>query len=90
MLAILLPSADPTLNELAHRSAETALAAVAPKASKDDVGVAIGVVDRAAATVRWGGFNETRTHYPASTIKLFWLAYARHRIAEGRLKETPS
>ena len=47
------------------------------------------VGDRATGTVRWGGFNETKTHYPASAIKLFWLAYARHRIAEGKLTQTP-
>ena len=86
---VLASVADPKLNDMAARAATAALAAVAPKASLDDVGIAVGVVDRTAETVRWGGFNETRTHYPASAIKLFWLAYARHRIAEGKLKETP-
>lgn len=89
MLSALLPMPDPGLNDLARRAAETAIEAVAPKAAREDVGVAVGVVDRAAGAVRWGGFNETKTHYPASTVKLFWLAFARHRIAEGKLKETP-
>lgn len=89
MFSILLASPDAGLSDLAHRAATTAIAAVASKASPEDVGVAVGVVDRASGTVRWGGFNETKSHYPASAIKLFWLAYARHRIAEGKLKETP-
>ena len=89
MLPVLMPLPDPSLNGLVRRSVETAIAAVAPKAQVDDVGVAVGVVDRKAGTVRWGGLNETKTHYPASTIKLFWLAYAENRIAEGKLKPTP-
>ena len=89
MLAVLLPLPDPSLNDLARRSVEAAIAAVAPKASIEDVGVALGVMDRTAGTVRWGGVNEAKTHYPASTIKLFWLAYAEKRIAEGKLKVTP-
>lgn len=89
VISVLLATPDPSLGDLARRSVETALAAVAPKASPDDVGVAVGVVDRASRTIRWGGFNETKTHYPASTVKLFWLAYVRHRIAEGKLRETP-
>ena len=63
--------------------------AVAPAAKAEDVGVAVGVVDRATGTVRWGGFNEARVHYPASSIKLFWLAYAQRRIADGKLEPTP-
>ena len=89
MIPVLLGMADPTLNDLARRSVGAAIAAVAPKASPEDVGVAVGVVDRPGGAVRWGGLNETRTHYPASTIKLFWLAYAEKRIAEGKLKPTP-
>ncbi len=89
MLSVLVPLPDPSLSDLARRSAASAIAAIAPKASFDDVGIAVGVADRKAGTIRWGGFNETKTHYPASSIKLFWLAYARHRIAEGKLKETP-
>lgn len=89
MLSVLLAVPDPALNDLCRHAAETAVAAVAPKAKMDDLGAAVGVVDRAAGTVRWGGFNETRTHYPASTVKLFWLAYAERRIADGKLKRTP-
>ena len=89
MLSLLLPLPDAALSDLARRSAQSAVKAVAPTASLEDVGIAVGIADRAAGTVRWGGFNETKTHYPASAIKLFWLAYARHRIAEGKLKETP-
>ena len=89
ILPVLLPAADPDLSLLARRSVEKAIVAVAPKASTVDVGVAVGVVDRAKGTVRWGGLNETKVHYPASTIKLFWLAYAEKRIEEGKLKPTP-
>lgn len=89
MLPVMLPTSDPVLDALARRAAETNLALVAPKAKAEDVGVAVGVVDRTAGTVRWGAFNGDRTHYPASTVKLFWLAYAERRIEDGKLKSTP-
>lgn len=88
MLPVLLPTSDPLLDALARQSAQTSLAAVAPQAKPEDVGVAVGVVDRAAGTIRWGAFNGDRTHYPASTVKLFWLAYAEKRIEDGKLKST--
>lgn len=89
MLSVLLPMSDPTLDALCRRVVEATVPVVAPKAMFEDVGVAVGVVDRTAGTVRWGAYNGERTHYPASTVKLFWLAYARKRVADGKLKETP-
>ena len=50
--------------------------------------MSLGVVDRAAGTVRWGAYGGDRTFYPASTVKLFWLAYAEKRIEDGKLKTT--
>lgn len=86
MLSVLLPQSDASLDAIAKRSVQNALAVVASKASPDDVGVAIGLADRTAGTVRWGAFNGDKTQYPASTIKLFYLAYAHHRLATGKLK----
>ena len=39
--------------------------------------------------MRWGGFQAEKARYPASTVKLFYLAYACKLIADGKLKETP-
>jgi hypothetical protein len=88
MLSVLLPVSDPSLDALAKSSVETSLAAVAPAAKQEDVGVSVGVVDRAAGKVRWGAYGGERTFYPASTVKLFWLAYAEKRIEDGKLKPT--
>jgi len=89
MLSVLLPLSDPVLNDLSRKAAESAMAAVTSPVKAQDVGIAVGVVDRPSGTVRWGGFNEGNVHYPASTIKLFWLAFAERRIADGKLKRTP-
>ena len=89
VLSVLLPTSDPALNDLARAAAQTSIAAIAPKALPEDVGIAFGVVDRTAGRVQWGGFNEVSVYYPASTIKLFWLAYAQRRIVDRRLATTP-
>lgn len=86
VLPVLLPTSDPALDGLARRAIET----VVPGDTKlDDYATAVGVVDRASGTVRWGGFQADRMRYPASVVKLFWLAYARKLIADGKLKTTP-
>lgn len=86
MLSVLLPQSDPSLDEIARRAVQGALAIRSTKASMDDVGVAIGLANRAAGTVRWGAFNGDKTQYPASTIKLFYLGYAHQLLATGKLK----
>lgn len=88
MLSVLLPVSDPALNALAKASAESSLAAVAPAAKHEDVGVSVGVIDRAGGKVQWGAYGGERTFYPASTVKLFWLAYAEKRIEDGKLRPT--
>lgn len=85
LLPVLLPTSDPVLNA----ACRAAVSVVAPTLSPDDFGVACGIVDRAHGTVRWGGFQAEKPRYPASTVKLFYLAYARKLIADGKLKETP-
>lgn len=65
------------------------MAVVSPSGKTEDIGVSVGVVDRVARTVRWGAYNGERTFYPASTVKLFWLAYAEKRIEDGKLKTSP-
>lgn len=88
MLSVLLSASDPALDALAKAAVETSLAAVAPMAKQEDVAVSLGVVDRTSGMVRWGAYNGERTYYPASTVKLFWLAYAEKRIEDGKLKPT--
>ncbi len=84
MLSVLLPASDPALDTLCQKAVM-----VAREAEQGDFGVAVGVPDRVAGTVRWGGFNAEKTRYPASTIKLFWLAFAHRQLADGKLKTSP-
>lgn len=85
LLPVLLSTSDPTLDALCRQ----ALAVAAPEAKTDDFGIAFGIADRAKGTVRWGGFQAEKARYPASTVKLFYLAFARQLIHLGKLKETP-
>lgn len=67
--------------------AETRAEFTAPELKADQL--AVTVVDlRGAAPVRAQVRGDER-HYPASVIKLFYLAYAHHLMETGRLADTP-
>jgi beta-lactamase class A len=59
-----------------------------PKVAADQLGISIGRIDRATGTVRVGQFQGRQPFYPASTVKLFYLAYGAVLLEQGKLKLT--
>lgn len=51
--------------------------------------IAVTVVDLRGAAPAWAAHRGGARHYPASVIKLFYLAYAHHRMETGALADTP-
>lgn len=60
-----------------------------PKLKADQLGIAIGRVDRQAKSVSFGEFQGAQPFYPASTVKLFYLAYGGVQLDAKKLKSTP-
>lgn len=85
-------TADILVSEPAHmaRCAEAHAAALKqfPKLTADQLGLAIGKLDRAGDRVLYGEFQGKQPFYPASTVKLFYLAYGATLLDSGRLKMT--
>lgn len=79
---------SPTLQAVVDRAvAETRAEFTAPELKADQL--AVTVIDlRGAAPVRAHARGDER-HYPASVIKLFFLAYAHHLMEAGQLADTP-
>jgi beta-lactamase class A len=67
--------------------AETRAEFTAPELTADQI--AVTVVDLRGATPAWAAYRGDERHYPASVIKLFFLAYAHHRMEAGQLADTP-
>jgi beta-lactamase class A len=59
-----------------------------PKVAADQLGLAIGRLDRVQAVVRFGQFQGRQPFYPASTVKLFYIAYGATLLDSKRLKMT--
>ncbi|MBC8065338.1 MAG: serine hydrolase [Chlorobia bacterium] len=59
-----------------------------PKMTADQLGIAIGKIDRKADRVDFGQFQGKSAFYPASTVKLFYLAYGAKLLDSGKLKMT--
>jgi hypothetical protein len=59
-----------------------------PKATQEQVGIALGKIDRQKGTVSFGSFQGKQPFYPASTVKLFYLGYGATLLEAGKLKMT--
>ena len=57
----------------------------AEKLQKSDIGIA--VFD--AKTGLYGQFEGGAEKYPASVVKIFWLAFLAHQVEQGKIKMTP-
>ncbi|MBA3850259.1 MAG: serine hydrolase [Opitutus sp.] len=51
--------------------------------------IAVTVVDLRGDGPRWAHHRGDERHYPASVIKLFYLAYAHHLLETGALSDSP-
>ena len=74
-----------------QRTVDAAVAATraeftAPELKADQV--AVTVVDLRGATPQWASYRGDARHYPASVIKLFYLAYAHHLLETGALADS--
>jgi beta-lactamase class A len=58
-----------------------------PKA--EQLGVAVAELDRARRSYRSGSYRGAEPMYPASVVKLFYLAYAAELLERKRLRLTP-
>ena len=59
----------------------------APELKADQI--AVTVVDLRGTEPAWASHRGDERHYPASVIKLFYLAYAHHLMETGALADTP-
>jgi beta-lactamase class A len=69
-------------------AAHTAALKQFPKLQADQLGIAVGRIDRSKGVVQFGEFKGKQPFYPASTIKLFYLAYGATLIENRKLKLT--
>jgi len=87
IMAVDLLKPDSSIESAVGR-AHTAALKQFPKATKDQLGIAVGKLNRADGTVMFGQFNGKQPFYPASTVKLFYLAYGATLLEKGALKMT--
>ncbi|MCA1613191.1 MAG: class A beta-lactamase-related serine hydrolase [Acidobacteria bacterium] len=82
------PVASPALQTLVDEAARGALRKFADKNLKESQ-LAVTVIDlRDAARPAWGSFRGEERIYPASVVKMFFLAAAHRLLEDGRLKMT--
>lgn len=55
----------------------------------EDVGISIYLINRPAETWVRGGYRADQAMYPASVVKMFYMAYAAHLLDTGELVSTP-
>lgn len=60
-----------------------------PKSTADQLAIAFGKVDRKNGQIGVGQFQGKVPFYPASTVKLFFLAFGAVQVQTGKLKLTP-
>ena len=60
-----------------------------PKLAKDQIAIGFGKIDRTGQVIEYGNNQGKVAFYPASTVKLFYLAYGAVLLEQGKLKITP-
>ncbi|WP_438480708.1 serine hydrolase [Oleiharenicola lentus] len=79
----------PELSALVEKAVEQTCAEFSVQGLKP-AQIAVTLLDeRVAGVTQRGSFRGERRIYPASVIKLFFLAYAHQRMEEGQLADTP-
>ncbi len=84
------PHADPLLSQVAKDALDATLKEYGPKGLKEEnIGAGVAVLDTTGKTFRFGSVRGAQPFYPASVVKLFYLAYAADSLAHDRMKITP-
>ena len=53
-----------------------------------DLAVSVNILDRPNMTWQSGNYGSEIAYYPASVVKLFWLAFLAHQVEIGKVKMT--
>lgn len=78
-----------SLAQLAVQAAEAVLARSSEGGvGEDELGVAVGVIDRGSGTWRSGSFRGDEPFYPASVVKSFYAAHLAHLVDRGEVELT--
>ncbi len=86
----MIQSPTPNLNEIAKNAyVSTKVALPKENLKPADVAITIHQLDRATSSWQSGSMNGAELIYPASVVKLFWLAYLSHLVATDKLTLTP-
>jgi beta-lactamase class A len=81
---------DAALDAKVRAAVEKALVEFTDRGAKPGlVAVAYVELDRAAGTAKVGHFRGGEGFYPASVVKLFWLAYAHRRLEDRAIRMSP-
>jgi hypothetical protein len=88
--AISLLPGDTALTELCRQVADKTVSEFAAKGLKaDQLGITVAALDRSKGAWTDGAYRGDQAMYPASVVKLFYLAYAADRLNRGKLRITP-
>ena len=79
---------SPDLDRFLSSVARDVVSEFASDGLKDD-GLSISVVDLSAANAVSGSYRGDASHYPASVVKAFYLAYYEKQKEEGKVRDTP-
>jgi beta-lactamase class A len=88
LLVAVLPAAAAPLDDVVRRAAEETQAEFTSPALKADQ-LAVTVIDLRGATPMTASYRGDARFYPASVIKLFFLAATHRWLEDGRLADTP-
>lgn len=90
VLALEMSVPLPPLERVCHEAAQSAIAEFA-KTELQEEHISLFVMVKRSGEKEWttGGFRPDFGMYPASVVKMFYLAYASKEKQEGRLKSDP-
>ena len=81
---------DPALSAKVRQSVEGAVEKFKDKGAKLELLAATFVeLSRNAKEQRFGQFRGSEGYYPASVVKLFWLAFSERQLEDKKIKLTP-
>jgi len=87
LLARQTPMTTADIDRIAQSAAEAAVTKFDLK--PDQIGISIAVLDRANKAATTGGYHGEIAMYPASVVKLCYLAYTAHLLDTKKLRLTP-